>query len=120
MTCERCKLYGKLQFTGLTAVMKIMFGEGPSSALTRNEMVGLVNLLGKLSDSLKWYFEWVEYENSFGYRLKCIFSEQSNIFLTAIMFVMVVFQLTRKDTDDNNTEDKEEKKDTASSKIKTD
>ncbi|CAI2370118.1 unnamed protein product [Moneuplotes crassus] len=67
VTCEKCKLYGKLQFTGLTAVMKIMFGQEKESKLTRNEMVGLINLMAKLSDSIEWYFQWLQYEQSYEY-----------------------------------------------------
>ena len=63
VTCEKWRLHGKLQFTGMTAVMKIMFGRGNESNLTRNEMVGLINLLAKLSNSLKWYLELVNYED---------------------------------------------------------
>jgi len=44
--------------------MKIMFAKGDEAKLTRNEMVGLVNLLAKMSDSLKWYQEWIEIEDS--------------------------------------------------------
>lgn len=62
VTCEKWRLHGKLQFTGLTAVMKIMFGRGNEAKLTRNEMVGLINLMAKLSNSLKWYQEWMEKE----------------------------------------------------------
>lgn len=64
VTCEKCRLHGKLQFTGLTAVMKIMFGKGEEAKLTRNEMVGLINLLAKLSNSIKWYKEWQEFEKT--------------------------------------------------------
>jgi hypothetical protein len=44
--------------------MKIMFGKGNESSLTRNEMVGLINLMAKLSNSIKWYYEWIEYEKT--------------------------------------------------------
>ncbi len=53
--CEKCRLHGKLQFTGLSAVMKIMFGHVQPYQLSRNEIVGLVNLMIKLSNSLEWY-----------------------------------------------------------------
>lgn len=53
--CEKCRLHGKLQFTGLSAVMKIMFGEIQPYTLSRNEIVGLINLMAKLSNSLEWY-----------------------------------------------------------------
>lgn len=34
-------------------------------------MVGLVNLMAKLSNSIKWYYEWIEYENNINYYKSC-------------------------------------------------
>lgn len=48
----------------MTAVMKIMFGTNKEALLTRNELVGLINLVAKLSNSVKWYQEWLKYEDS--------------------------------------------------------
>mmetsp|Transcript_18957 Transcript_18957/g.34332 ORF Transcript_18957/g.34332 Transcript_18957/m.34332 type:complete len:398 (+) Transcript_18957:146-1339(+) len=45
--CEKCRLHGKLQITGLGAAMKILFDTEP--ALTRNELIGLFNTLAKFS-----------------------------------------------------------------------
>ena len=53
--CEKCRLHGKLQFTGLSAVMKIMFGHSQAYSISRNEIVGLFNLMAKLSNSIEWY-----------------------------------------------------------------
>ena len=47
----------------MTAVMKIMFGTGSEAKLTRNELVGLINLMAKLSNSLKWYQDMLIYED---------------------------------------------------------
>lgn len=57
MGCERCRLWGKLQFLGLGTAMKILFAdEGPGGPqigqLSRNEVVALLNVLHRLSMSL--------------------------------------------------------------------
>lgn len=70
--CEKCRLWGKLQFLGLGTAMKILFADADSSAtasagpyaaaagetgtgglhISRNEVVALVNVLHRLSMSL--------------------------------------------------------------------
>ncbi|KAJ3174751.1 hypothetical protein HK101_010851 [Irineochytrium annulatum] len=54
--CEKCRLWGKLQVTGLGTALKILFsfGENPKEfRLTRTEIVSLFNGFGRLSDSLQ-------------------------------------------------------------------
>jgi ERO1-like protein alpha len=66
--CEKCKLWGKLQFLGVATALKILFAsddcfaEGvppkqllESLKLERNEVIALVNLLTKLSHSVSTY-----------------------------------------------------------------
>lgn len=81
MPCEKCRLHGKLQFTGLSAVMKIMFGEIQPYTLSRNEIVGLINLMAKLSNSLEWYRSILDRET------------RSNTFKSAIRWVCSAFVL---------------------------
>lgn len=56
--CEKCRLWGKLQFLGLGTAMKILFADDatpdhPSNLrLSRNEVVALLNVLHRLSMSL--------------------------------------------------------------------
>jgi hypothetical protein len=53
--CEKCRLWGKLQFLGLGTAMKLLFSDGQPSEeppLSRNELVALVNVLHRLSMSL--------------------------------------------------------------------
>ena len=64
--CEKCRLWGKLQFLGLGTAMKILFAEEESSGqqqqqqrqqpslmhFTRNEVVALLTLLHRLSVSI--------------------------------------------------------------------
>ncbi|KAK9074129.1 hypothetical protein SSX86_006726 [Deinandra increscens subsp. villosa] len=57
--CEKCRLWGKLQVLGLGTALKILFSvDGQNSRdqplqLQRNEVIALVNLLNRLSESLK-------------------------------------------------------------------
>ncbi|CAN4103079.1 unnamed protein product [Withania somnifera] len=57
--CEKCRLWGKLQVLGLGTALKILFsvdGEyrhDQHLQLQRNEVIALVNLLNRLSESIK-------------------------------------------------------------------
>lgn len=51
--CEKCRLWGKLQFLGLGTALRILF-EDEIPELERNDVIALVNLLYKLSTSVKW------------------------------------------------------------------
>lgn len=97
VTCEKCRLHGKLQFTGMTAVMKILFAKGNEARLTRNEMVGLINLLTKLSNSVKWYQEWLEHEETTYAQKKLIFYATIGLTLLNILVLgrRYVFKLSK-------------------------
>mmetsp|Transcript_29161 Transcript_29161/g.25792 ORF Transcript_29161/g.25792 Transcript_29161/m.25792 type:complete len:113 (-) Transcript_29161:3-341(-) len=73
----------------MTAVMKIMFGKGEEAKLTRNEMVGLVNLLAKMSDSLIWYQQWIELEDSREF-YHILYKAASVLLLPVIFIVFLV------------------------------
>lgn len=49
--CEKCRLWGKLQFLGLGTAMRILF-EREFPPLERNDIIALFNLLYKLSTSV--------------------------------------------------------------------
>lgn len=51
--CEKCRLWGKLQFLGLGAALRILFEE-ETPELERNDVIALLNLLYKLSTSIIW------------------------------------------------------------------
>ncbi|MBA0720247.1 hypothetical protein Golax_007877 [Gossypium laxum] len=61
--CEKCRLWGKLQVLGLGTALKILFsvnGEDHSHQtleLQRNEVIALINLLNRLSESIKFVHE---------------------------------------------------------------
>lgn len=53
LNCEKCRLWGKIQLTGIGTALKIVFSSDLSSlSLTREEVVALFNTLGRLSESL--------------------------------------------------------------------
>ncbi|XP_077252258.1 endoplasmic reticulum oxidoreductin-1-like [Tasmannia lanceolata] len=57
--CEKCRLWGKLQVLGLGTALKILFSVNGHNhldqplQLQRNEVIALVNLLNRLSESIK-------------------------------------------------------------------
>ncbi|CAM8987985.1 unnamed protein product [Rhodiola kirilowii] len=61
--CEKCRLWGKLQVLGLGTALKILFtvnGQeqpGQMLQLQRNEVIALMNLLNRLSESVKLVHE---------------------------------------------------------------
>ncbi|XP_058069780.1 endoplasmic reticulum oxidoreductin-1-like [Magnolia sinica] len=61
--CEKCRLWGKLQVLGLGTALKILFSVNGHNnldqplQLQRNEVIALVNLLNRLSESVKLVHE---------------------------------------------------------------
>ncbi|XP_012071512.1 endoplasmic reticulum oxidoreductin-1 isoform X2 [Jatropha curcas] len=61
--CEKCRLWGKLQILGLGTALKILFSVngqehlGQTLQLQRNEVIALINLLHRLSESVKLVHE---------------------------------------------------------------
>lgn len=66
--CEKCKLWGKLQFLGVATALKVLFSAedcddtalGPAELLAalrleRNEVIALVNLAHRLAESIETY-----------------------------------------------------------------
>lgn len=49
--CEKCRLWGKLQFLGLGTALRILFDDEVPE-LERNEMIALINVLYKLATSV--------------------------------------------------------------------
>jgi len=53
MGCERCKVWGKLQVTGVGTALKILVTPVEQLRLTRHEIVALLNGFGRVSTSIK-------------------------------------------------------------------
>ena len=52
VSCDKCKLWGKLQTTGLGTALKILF-TNDQLKLSRNEVVALFNAFGRISTSIR-------------------------------------------------------------------
>jgi hypothetical protein len=55
VSCEKCRLWGKIQITGLGTALKILFsfnGDLENISLKRKEIVSLINAFSKLSQSI--------------------------------------------------------------------
>jgi len=50
--CERCKVWGKLQVTGIGTALKVLFTPMEDLELTKHEIVALFNALGRHSTSI--------------------------------------------------------------------
>ena len=51
--CDRCKVWGKLQVTGIGTVLKILLTPLDQLKLTKHETVALVNAFGRISTSIE-------------------------------------------------------------------
>ena len=54
--CEKCRLWGKIQTTGLGTALKILFADDTSVdkyRLTRTELVALINTYHRVSTAIK-------------------------------------------------------------------
>eukprot|EP00253_Pinus_taeda_P019913 PITA_19913 len=63
--CEKCRLWGKLQILGVGTALKILFSVdngnsvGQPLQLQRNEVIALINLLNRLSESVQTVQEFL-------------------------------------------------------------
>lgn len=56
--CEKCRLWGKLQFLGLGTALRVLFSdEEAQRQLGRNEVIAMFNLMYKLLSSAQWIDE---------------------------------------------------------------
>lgn len=57
VSCERCRLWGKIQTTGVGTALKVLSLVGDdkweSSIFRRSEIIALFNTLGRLSESIR-------------------------------------------------------------------
>jgi hypothetical protein len=57
-------LNGKLQIKGLGTALKLLFTETPLKTLRRTEIISLVNLMVKLSESIHFYENFLNEEGA--------------------------------------------------------
>ena len=63
VSCQKCKLHGKLQIYGLATMFKILFSKKSQDiSFKRNELISFVNLIGKVSKSIKYLYDHIKSE----------------------------------------------------------
>ena len=80
------KFNGKIQMTGLATVLKILFSDSNHIEITDNEMIGLVHLLHRVTNAVKWYKEYRNTEVR--YRVFSIFTFCILILIAIIMLAI--------------------------------
>eukprot|EP00455_Lapot_gusevi_P034899 TRINITY_DN3861_c0_g1_i4.p1 TRINITY_DN3861_c0_g1~~TRINITY_DN3861_c0_g1_i4.p1 ORF type:complete len:449 (+),score=106.02 TRINITY_DN3861_c0_g1_i4:88-1434(+) len=62
--CEKCRLHGKLQILGIGTALKILFSDAQNLTLQRNEVIALINTLGKFSHAINIVQSFTETEQT--------------------------------------------------------
>lgn len=93
--CEKCRLWGKLQFLGLGTALRILF-ENETPELERNDIIALFNLMYKLSTSVDW-LDRMEDELNREARIKA-----KGGALVAVFVVIIVALLVRTNQQDQS------------------
>lgn len=88
VSCQKCRLHGKLQIFGLSTMFKILSNNNGIHNLKRNELIAFVNLVGKVSKAIRYIVERVDTINA----EKAVFisSIESIFLIILISFVLIV------------------------------
>jgi ERO1-like protein alpha len=54
VSCQKCKLHGKLQVYGIASMLKILSDKNQNMQLIRNELIAFVNFFAKVSRSISY------------------------------------------------------------------
>ncbi|CDW82655.1 endoplasmic oxidoreductin-1 [Stylonychia lemnae] len=90
VSCEKCRLNGKVQIKGIGTAMKLLFSTNVNSQqlqLKRTEIIALLNTLYKLSESLEFYQEFIKFEQSSANQMEFLKYIVSCIILILIFIV---------------------------------
>mmetsp|Transcript_6224 Transcript_6224/g.5589 ORF Transcript_6224/g.5589 Transcript_6224/m.5589 type:complete len:118 (+) Transcript_6224:983-1336(+) len=90
ISCEKCRLNGKVQMVGLGAALKVLFYADKGTSLStlklkRTEIIALMNLLQKSSESLLYFEEFLEMEFKYYKQLRIGQGILLFLFLTVLM-----------------------------------
>ena len=89
--CNVCKLNAKVQFMGLATTLKILFTEHNQTLVTENELIGLFNLMFRISNSISWYESYCNDEDVENFTRFIIFGVL--MLCLAIIFIIAVILL---------------------------
>lgn len=90
ISCDKCRLNGKVQITGLGTALKILYQNQRDVAknLKKTEIIALVNLMNRLSESLTYYKIFLGMEKDLKFQTNIYKHIGSYISVVAI-FIMV-------------------------------
>lgn len=86
VSCQKCKLHGKLQIYGLATMLKILFSREENLKLKRNEFISFVNIVGKVCKSLSYFTEYLDMLKDDVERFKGIY-----FFFIGVVLVFMVY-----------------------------
>jgi len=98
VTCEKCRVYAKLQTLGVGTALKILFSDDVGAVirqLQRNEIIALVNTLRQLStsiDAVEWFSQ--EIQRSSQFNILSWLSELFRQYGRAIFLFVAVFAIS--------------------------
>lgn len=117
VTCDRCRVWGKLQILGLGTAIRILLSSeevlaGPGGVLSRQEVIALINVLHQLSTSVAFASRaaGLELEHTLGtYRLRLTVGVAVAVMATLLSAIVKRRQsLAARDEAYEEDEDKEE------------
>lgn len=89
VSCQKCRMHGKLQIYGVATMLKILFSEEENINLKRNELVSFVNMIGKVSSSIKYVTDYLDdLREEYIKEQKYFFSFTTLIIMLSILFVV--------------------------------
>jgi len=92
VSCQKCRLHGKLQIYGVATMLKILFTEPSNLNIKRNEMVSLINMIGKISNNIKFVSDYLNKNKGINEKQKrYIFSIEIFIILFSLFSLTIVF-----------------------------
>ncbi|KAM0688311.1 hypothetical protein COBT_000428 [Conglomerata obtusa] len=107
--CDKCKLWGKIQFQGLLVVYKLLSGAYRNKTIPGNDLICLVHLLHKLGSSIS--FVHIMENKSFPYiSYVFLYIIEICVFIFSLLFFYVLNRMMKKKIELNNKKKKNNKK----------
>lgn len=93
--CDKCRFNGKVQIKGLGTAMKILFSNAHQlrKGLEKSEIIALVHLMHKLSESLAYYKAFLQIEKDQDFKKDLIKHTFSYIGVVMILGIVKLYEL---------------------------
>jgi len=99
VSCQKCKLHGKLQIYGLATMLKILFSREENLKLKRNEFISFVNVVGKVSRSVRYLTDYLDNLKEDGQKFKWVYFAFISMILFFIIYLNVHYISNREKYD---------------------